>query len=626
MFYNMGASYTQVSLVSFKSVYTGTKDNTIENQYVNTIDEAWDSNLGGRNFDYNIVRHFLEMYNKNKLNRDQLTYLEDNDNKEAKKAEKILPSAIKYKEILSANKEVPVYILGVEEGLSNNIEGVILTRKQFEDFSQDEVERVYAPIEEILKRNPSVTLNDIQAIEFIGGGHRIPKIKEYLQQYIPAGKLGHHMNGDDAIALGAAFIAANVTNNFPPNKRIFLNGNGFNFDIKIGLENLSEGELPRGVNFCPPASPPAPQSEKISVNCVKLLKKEAVIFKARQGYNVEKVVNFKHDSDFKIKVYEVFNNIGKNSTTNKFMTFTIKGITEKIIPQIVDETGFSGNIPKIKLKFNLDKLGILTLRAELIYEIITFLNVIKDPKSGKLDFKYSVNKAEPFSASELIDEISKIRANKNFTKTEKEKYVTKLKDEVGKNRTETKTRALDAIILHEYPLPLDKNQIMKSKVKLNTFDSFDEKRSENVEKRNQVENILYNKKEWINSEKSIQYGTGEELNVYRKGLNEINEWYENEGRDASGELLNNKITQLDHLFKIFNDRIEISNRRDNAVEYFYSELQSTLKEVKNLVKEKYWLEEYFNNTFMETYNQMDSWLKEKLEKQKKIFAYEVNKI
>ena len=59
-------------------------------------------------------------------------------------------------------------------------------------------------------------INSVIQIEFIGGGHRIPRIKEIIKENLIKNykdlknvdsKIGVHLNGDDVVALGAGIYA-----------------------------------------------------------------------------------------------------------------------------------------------------------------------------------------------------------------------------------------------------------------------------------------------------------------------------------------------------------------------------------------------------------------------------------
>lgn len=48
----------------------------------------------------------------------------------------------------------------------------------------------------------------------LGGGIRTPKITEILENAVKGKELGVHLNGDEAMCFGSAFIGSNNTMNF----------------------------------------------------------------------------------------------------------------------------------------------------------------------------------------------------------------------------------------------------------------------------------------------------------------------------------------------------------------------------------------------------------------------------
>jgi molecular chaperone DnaK (HSP70) len=52
-------------------------------------------------------------------------------------------------------------------------------------------------------------IEDINQIELIGGGARVPKVTEILEEYLQRKDLSTHLNGDEAMCFGSAFIASN---------------------------------------------------------------------------------------------------------------------------------------------------------------------------------------------------------------------------------------------------------------------------------------------------------------------------------------------------------------------------------------------------------------------------------
>jgi hypoxia up-regulated 1 len=80
----------------------------------------------------------------------------------------------------------------------------------------------------------------LHSVELIGGGTRIPKLQSMITEILNDQKniVGTHINGDESMALGGAFFAANSSKKFKV-KGINLY-DGFNFDVRLVLRNLEE--------------------------------------------------------------------------------------------------------------------------------------------------------------------------------------------------------------------------------------------------------------------------------------------------------------------------------------------------------------------------------------------------
>lgn len=95
-----------------------------------------------------------------------------------------------------------------------------IERTQFEEASAQLLSRVVKPIEDILAKT-GLTIADVDQIELLGGGIRVPRVQELLQQTFEKSELGVHLNGDEAMCFGSAFIAANSSASFKVRK-VFL--------------------------------------------------------------------------------------------------------------------------------------------------------------------------------------------------------------------------------------------------------------------------------------------------------------------------------------------------------------------------------------------------------------------
>jgi heat shock protein 4 len=155
---------------------------------------AWDRHLGGRNFDKALLDHFAkEFQGKYKID------IYSNP----KAMTRVLAAAEKLKKVLSANQQAPLNI----ESLMNDVDvRAMVTRQEFEALVEPVLNKVQAPLERALAE-AGLTKDDIDIIEVVGGGSRVPAIKERIQAFF--GKtLSFTLNQDEAIARGCAFSCA----------------------------------------------------------------------------------------------------------------------------------------------------------------------------------------------------------------------------------------------------------------------------------------------------------------------------------------------------------------------------------------------------------------------------------
>ena len=83
-------------------------------------------------------------------------------------------------------------------------------------------------------------MSDIDQVELIGGGIRVPKVAEILEVALGRKDLGVHLNGDEAMCFGSAFIASNSSSAFKV-KQIFLTHHP-PFEVHMKISPLREEE------------------------------------------------------------------------------------------------------------------------------------------------------------------------------------------------------------------------------------------------------------------------------------------------------------------------------------------------------------------------------------------------
>ncbi|KAF9078091.1 heat shock protein 70 [Rhodocollybia butyracea] len=182
-FVDVGHSSMSVSIVAFSKGQLTVKST------------AYDRNLGGRDIDFALVRHFAAQF-KEKYKIDVIS--------NPKATFRLAAAAEKLKKVLSANAEAPINV----ESIMNDVDASSkLTRDELEGLITDELSRITAPIERAIA-DSGLTLDEIEAVELIGGSSRMPAVRARIAACFPGKTLSTTLNQEEAVARGATFSCA----------------------------------------------------------------------------------------------------------------------------------------------------------------------------------------------------------------------------------------------------------------------------------------------------------------------------------------------------------------------------------------------------------------------------------
>lgn len=493
IFYNMGSSYTQASLVSFISTYETKNNKTTEiKRKINVLAESWNKNAGGNRVNYNFIRHLMKLFDNLDSRKTKPSV-----SKDYRVAERILPSVLKYKEILSANKFTLVNVLGVEGGM--NLEGKI-NRDEFEEINKEIFDRIYEPIEKVLAIS-GLSVDNISQVELLGGSVRIPKIQETLKTKLQPSLVGTHMNGDDSMAFGSCFYSANFSSLFKGGKKLEFY-HGPNYGIKINVKNLELDSNNSTLTFCADDF----NSTDFATDCIRKLDKNATIYKIRNLPDSQKKVGFKYDNDLEIKVYQFFDeqnydaeNQQEELENSHILNIKVTGVKDAI-EKFLKESNLT-SVPKIELKFNFDHNGLISLKAEAINYLNLYFQMFTGPTGGT-EFIFTPEYVEPYDQKVLEEELRQLNetgANKTVID------LVKMKKDIGRKRTQEFKNELKVEVQYIGITPMTQEQIQASRKKLDELDAFDELRKKTMDARNNLESEIYKRKEWLegNSSKDV---------------------------------------------------------------------------------------------------------------------------
>ena len=659
--YNMGSSFTQTSLVSFKTLYEMKNNKSVDiGNEIRIFGESYNEKIGGKVFDKNMVKLMMKKFDELPIRKGKKPIM---DNK--KIYEKLRPSARKYKEVLSANKEVFITVMGVEGG--DDLQTKV-TREEFEEMNKYILSEVYTPIEDVLKKS-NLTINDISQIELIGGSIRIPSIQEEIKKKLgeKSDILGIHMNGDDSMAFGAAYMCANSSKNFLGSRKTFMQ-NGANEKFKFYLKNLENSTIK--YNYCKDGEDISKMKDITS--CDLKLEKDKEIFPMRHKYNSKRSIEIEHNTNMEIRITEEFPGKFPERDLKKY---EITGVPEAIEQMKKDNVT---TMPKIKIQFIYTKAGLIELESlikykypryfskdfyytknyteslpkeeiEKINEILNKSVVLSEYEMKKL-VKNTTNNTEAEVDEDDLDDIDddddEDILNQNNTKennndtlnnktiskkkkkavnrykptpsnytynntlyitTEEKKRLKNLK-KIGQKKEEEERIYLDIKEIHLIsPKPMNETQIQNSRKKLSRFIEVDTNRTKLIEQKNKLEILIFQRKEWLENENSKPYLKPEEFENSTNFINNKSLWFEDESYAASYETLEKVIKNITNYFKPYDRRQKRHYDRLQALNKFFNDLNSTEKRVTKILKDKPWTAEYFNTTFMKEYNETMDW-------------------
>jgi len=608
LFYNMGNSALQVSLVKYfsydlKESKFGKKTKKVGAFSVEG--KGWDSTLGGDLLDARLVDYmaneFNEVLKKKNINKDV---------RESHKAMmKLRLQANKAKHVLSANPEIPIYIDSLIDDVSYQSH---VSRAKFEEITHDLLERSVIPIQNALD-TANKTLEDVDMIELIGGGMRVPLVQESLSNTLAKMsekkfELGKHINSDESMALGAAFHGANVSTAFRVRHIGMSDVNPFPIHVSLqdlpteGLNNSDSGVL--GSLF---GIGSQKQKDEKEEKDEETWLKEATLFRAYGRIGVKKTLAFTHDKDVLCSIDYENEAVLPVGSELSLARYNITGL-EKFAKEM-EEKGL--NKPKVSLQYELSSSGLTELvKAEAtVEEIVTVeedvlvddnetetesvtidgdakendaetekqtetntekdskqteTNTEKDPKQTETntekDPKQTETNTEDAKQAETAQENSD-STTANASETSSENETTKEKNEtetpppkkkkklvkVQKEKKKIHKRSLEVKKYHVGRIqPLSEELRLESKAKLIALEEKDEARIKLEETRNKLESYIYKVKNKLTDDADLleKISTEEQRSNIQELAMKAEDWLYEDGYDAELTVLDEKYEEL----------------------------------------------------------------------------------
>lgn len=172
---------------------------SIENGKLEVKSTGGDTHLGGEDFDSRLVDHFVKKFEQDHEGVDLMA-----NKKAVSRLRKACEAA---KKTLSSVEFTSIDA----ESLVKSIDFTTkLTRPRFEQLCSDLFSKTMDPVRKVLS-DAKLNKADIHEIVLVGGSTRIPKVQKLLKDFFDGRELNKSINPDEAVAYGAALLAANLT-------------------------------------------------------------------------------------------------------------------------------------------------------------------------------------------------------------------------------------------------------------------------------------------------------------------------------------------------------------------------------------------------------------------------------
>ncbi|XP_070327858.1 heat shock protein 105 kDa isoform X2 [Odocoileus virginianus] len=183
VFVDMGHSAFQVSACAFNK------------GKLKVLGTAFDPFLGGKNFDAKLVEHFCAEF-KTKYKLDAKSKI--------RALLRLYQECEKLKKLMSSNStDLP---LNIECFMNDKDVSGKMNRAQFEELCADLLQKIEAPLYSLMEQT-QLKVEDVSAVEIVGGTTRIPAVKEKIAKFF--GKdVSTTLNADEAVARGCALQCA----------------------------------------------------------------------------------------------------------------------------------------------------------------------------------------------------------------------------------------------------------------------------------------------------------------------------------------------------------------------------------------------------------------------------------
>ncbi|RVE64100.1 hypothetical protein OJAV_G00142870 [Oryzias javanicus] len=523
---------------------------------------AFDSDLGGKDFDDILVNHFCEEFAKK--------YKLDVRSK-PRALVRLYQECEKLKKLMSANSsDLPLNI----ECFMNDIDvSSKLNRGQFEEMCAGLLAKVEGPLRSVLEQT-KLKKEDIYSVEIVGGASRIPAIKERISKFFGK-ELSTTLNADEAVARGCALQCAILSPAFKV--REFSITDVVPYSISLKWNSAADDGLS---------------------DCEVFPKSHAAPF--------SKVLTFYRSEPFTLEAY--YNNAKEIPCPD---TNIGQFLVQNVTPQATGESA------KVKVKVRVNIHGVFSVSSASLVEVVKAVEGEEPMETDQIVKEDESKMQEDQEDQKLQTGDKKTEIEEMETTPDNGKQEKKNDQPPQAKKAKVKTKTVD--------LPVEsKLQWQLSSQELNTFVENEGKmimqdklEKERNDAKNNVEEYVYDMRDKLHGvlEKFVNEA---ERDAFSLKLEDTENWLYEEGEDQQKQVYIDKLAELKKIGQPIYNRYMEAEERPKAFEELGRRIQMYMKIVE-AYKAK---EEQYNHLDETEVTQVDkqvneamTWMNSKLNQQ-----------
>uniref|UniRef100_A0A8C7XES5 Heat shock protein family A (Hsp70) member 4 n=1 Tax=Oryzias sinensis TaxID=183150 RepID=A0A8C7XES5_9TELE len=512
VFVDLGHSGYQVSVCAFNK------------GKLKILATAFDSDLGGKDFDDILANHFCEEFAKK--------YKLDVRSK-PRALVRLYQECEKLKKLMSANSsDLPLNI----ECFMNDIDvSSKLNRGQFEEMCAGLLAKVEGPLRSVMEQT-KLKKEDIYAVEIVGGASRIPAIKERIGKFFGK-ELSTTLNADEAVARGCALQCAILSPAFKV--REFSITDVVPFSISLKWNSAADA----GLSDCE-------------------------VFPKNHAAPFSKVLTFYRSEPFTLEAY--YNNA-------KELPCPDANIGQFLIQNVVPQA--TGESAKVKVKVRVNIHGVFSVSSASLVEVVKAVDGEEPMETDQIVKEDESKIQEDQEDQKLQTGDKKTEVEEMETSTEDGKQEKKNDQPPQAKKAKVKTKTVDLPIQSKVQWQLSSqelNTFLENEGKMIMQDKLEKERND---AKNNVEEYVYEMRDKLHGvlEKFVNEA---ERDAFSLKLEDTENWLYEEGEDQQKQVYIDKLAELKKIGQPIYSRYMEAEERPKAFEELGRRIQMYMKIVE----------------------------------------------